>query len=103
MHAIGTTLDIPICKSIEDIQVTTSQDAGLQRPKSYLIQGWPHTKDKVEHSIQNYWLIKHEEVMIDGNAMKDKQKIIPFSFQNQTQEQLHSNHMGTEKIRHQVR
>ena len=52
MHAINTTVVILICISIEDIKATTRQDADMQRLKSYIIQGWQHTKDKVEHGMQ---------------------------------------------------
>ena len=70
MHAISTTVDIPICTSIEDIQPSTRQDADLQRLKSYIIQGGPHTKDEVQHGLQKYQPGKHELVMIDGIVMK---------------------------------
>ena len=72
MHALGMAVGIPICTSIEDIQATTSQDVDLQRLKMYIISGWPHTKDEVEHSIQKYWLIRHELAMINGIALKGK-------------------------------
>ena len=66
VHSIRTEVEILICKSIEDIQVAMRQDSDLKRLNLYLIQGWPHTKDDVEHSMQRYWPIRHDLVMIDG-------------------------------------
>ena len=36
--------------------------------------------------------------MFDGSAMNGKRTVIPFILQNQILEQLHSNHIGNEKI-----
>ena len=38
VHDISKSVNIPICTSIEDIQVTSQQDANIQRLKSYMIQ-----------------------------------------------------------------
>ena len=51
MDAISTAVGIPICASIEELQAATRQGADLQRLKSYIIQGWPYTKDKVKHGV----------------------------------------------------
>ena len=37
VHVISTKVDIPVCASLEDIQVATSQDPDLQRLKSCII------------------------------------------------------------------
>ena len=55
VHAIRTSVDILIYTTIDDIQAATRQDADLQRLKSYIIQGWPHTQDEVQHGMQKYW------------------------------------------------
>ena len=39
VHAISTSVNIPIYTSIEDVQVAIQQDADLQSLKSYIIQG----------------------------------------------------------------
>ena len=46
-----------------------------------------------------YWPIRNELALIDYTAMKGKRIIIPFPLQKQILQQLHSNHMGIEKIR----
>ena len=73
MHAISAAVGIPICTSIETIKAVTSQDTDLQMLKTvHIIQGWPHTKGEVGHSIQKYWPIRHKQVMIDDIPMKGK-------------------------------
>ena len=67
-----TSVDIPTCTSIENIQVVFQKDTDLQRLKYYIIQGWPHNKDEVKQDMQKYWPIKHELAMINGIAMKSK-------------------------------
>ena len=53
VHVISTSVNIPVCTSIEDIQTATHKDADLQKLKSYIIKGWPHKKDKVEQSMKH--------------------------------------------------
>ena len=60
-------------------------------------------KDEVEQSMKHYWSSRHKLPMINGIAMKSKRIIIPFLLQRQIQELLHSNHMGIEKMRLEVR
>ena len=55
MHGISTSINIAVCLSIEDIHAATQEDADLQKVKSYIIQGWSHKKDEVEHGMMHYW------------------------------------------------
>ena len=82
-HVIGTSVDILICTSIEDIQTTTHQYTFLQRLRLYITQGWPHSKDRVQQGTQNYQPIRHELLMIDSFAMKAKRIIIPSALYSQ--------------------
>ena len=38
----STTIDIPICTSIEDVRPATDEDADLQMLNTNIIRGWPH-------------------------------------------------------------
>ena len=55
VHAISIVVDILLCTSTEDIQAATTQDSYLPRLKSYIMQGWPHIKEDMEHRIQKSW------------------------------------------------
>ena len=43
---------ILVCTTIEDIQAATCEDAHLEELKAYIIQGWPHNKEDVEHKVR---------------------------------------------------
>ena len=73
---------MPVCTSVEDIQVAIQEVTHLKKPIPYIIQDWPG-KDKLENSMGHYWSIRSEFEMIDGIAMKGKRKIIPFLLQKQ--------------------
>ena len=40
--------------SIQDIQAATHENAHLQELKAYIIQGWSHKKEEVDHSMRQY-------------------------------------------------
>ena len=46
MHVISTSVNIPICTPIEDIQAAIQQNADFQRLKLHIIQGWTCKKTK---------------------------------------------------------
>ena len=73
IHTIITT----VCTSIEDIKQVMNKNKDLQMLKTYIIREWPHTKDEVEPGTERSGLIRHEQAMIDGSAVKGKCIIIP--------------------------
>ena len=42
IYMISTTVDIPICKLIEDIRAAMNEDTKLQILKCYIIRWWLH-------------------------------------------------------------
>ena len=92
-------MDIPECISIEEIQHVLSQDAHLQQLKTFIIAGWPHTKDELHTDIRPYWPYRDKLVVIDGVILKGRHIIIPDSLKQQVLMQLHTNHMGIEKTK----
>ena len=48
VDAIQTSLNVPECMSIQQIQQATAQDEHLQWLKGYIIAGWPEIKDQVQ-------------------------------------------------------
>ena len=65
VNAIRTSVNIPVCTSIQEIQAPTHEDAYLQELKAYIIQGWSYKKEEVDHSTKQYWPIRHELAVID--------------------------------------
>ena len=70
--AISTSVNMPVCTSMEVIQVAAHEDAHLQKLRSYIIQGWPHKKDQLEQEMRCYWPIGSELAMTDATAIKGK-------------------------------
>ena len=88
-----------VCMPIENIQAATWEDAHMQELKAYIIQDWAHKKEDLAHSMIQYWPIRSELEMFDCIAMKGKRITIPFQLQKEILQQVHSSHMGIEKIR----
>ena len=76
VNAISKMVYMPVCTSLEDIQMAAHEYSHLQKLKSYIIHGWLHKKDELEHSIKYYWLIR------SGIAIKSNRIIIPLIYDN---------------------
>ena len=48
MNPIRTSVNIPVCRSMQDIQAVARKDAHLQELKVYIIHGWPHKQEEVD-------------------------------------------------------
>ena len=77
MDAIQSSVDMPDCISIEEIQWASLQDAHLQQLKTFIIVGWPHIKDELQTDIRPYWPYRDELTVIDGVLLKGRGIIIP--------------------------
>ena len=77
MNTISTSVNIPMCKSMGDIQTATCEDVHLEELKAYIIQHWPHKKEEVAQDIRQYWPLRNKLAMIDDIIMKDQKIIIP--------------------------
>ena len=97
VDAIQTSTNVPECMSLQQIQQRTTQDEHLQWLKGHIIAGWPESKDQTHKDIRAYWSFKDELTVIDGIIMKSRCIIIPERLKAQVLDQLHINHMGTEK------
>ena len=97
VDAIQSATDMPECISMAEIQQASSQDDHLQQLKSFIIAGWPDTKDELHADLRPYWSYRDELVVIDGIILKGRHIVIPNSLRQQVLNQLHTNHMGIEK------
>ena len=75
------------------------QDNHLQLLQSYIIAGWPETRDKLPKELKPYWAYRDELAVIDSIILKGKCIIVPYRLRKQVLEQLHTNHMGIEKTK----
>ena len=72
VDAIQSAKDMPECIAIAEIQQTSAQDNHLQQLKSFIIVGWPDTKDDLHADLRPYWSYIDELVVIDGIIFKGK-------------------------------
>ena len=99
VNAIQAITDLPKCISIPEMQQASSQDDHLQLLQRYIIAGWPDTRDKLSKELKPYWAYRDELAVTDGIIIKGKHIIVPCRLRKQVLEQLHTNHMGTEKYK----
>ena len=83
IDAIQKATDIPECMSISQIQQATTQDNHFQCLKSFIIAGWPSTKDELHSDLRPYWSCRDELAVIDGVVMKGRCILIPTSLKQQ--------------------
>ena len=99
IDTIQKVTTIPECVSISQIQQATAQDNHFQCLKSFIIAGWPSTKDELHGDLRPYWSYRDKLAVIDGVVMEGRYILIPTNLQQQVLDQLHTNHMGIEKTK----
>ena len=82
-----------------ELQQASSQDNHFQKLKNIIITVWPNSKDEIGEELKPYWSYRDELVLIDGTVLKGRCIIIPKSLRLQVLDQLHTNHMGIEKMK----
>ena len=83
------------CTSILQIQQAMMQDGDLQNLKNNIISGWLATQLHLD--IWPYWSCKDDLAVIGGIVIKGRHIIIPKVLKQQALDQIHVNHMGSEK------
>ena len=79
IDAIQSMTDILECMSMSQIQQASAQDEHLQCLKSFIITGWPSTKDELHADLKPYWSYRDELAVIDGIVLKGRCIVIPTS------------------------
>ena len=72
IETIQSVTDISECMSILQIQQASAQDDHLQCLKSFIIAGWPSTKDELHSDLRPYWSYRDDLEVIDGVVMKGR-------------------------------
>ena len=95
---IQTTTDMPECLSMTELQQASSQDNHLQKLKN-IIAVWPDSKDEIITELKLYCSYRDELAVIDVIILKGRCIIIPNSLRQQVLNQLHTNHMGIDRMK----
>ena len=99
VNIIQTATDMPECLSMTELQQASSQDNHLQKVKHFIIAGWPDSKDELSTELKLYWSYRNKLAVIDGIILKGRCIIISNSLRQEVLDQLHTNHMGIEKMK----
>ena len=70
VDAIQSMTDMLECISMAEIQQASTQDDHLQCLNSFIIAGWPYTKDELHADLKPYWSYRDELAVIDGIILK---------------------------------
>ena len=65
--------------------------------------GWPETKQKVPHSIQEYWESRYELVVLDGEIYRGMKIMVPPSMRPAMLAFIHGTHLGIVKYKQRAR
>ena len=96
---IQTATDMLECLSVTELQQASSRDDHVQKLKNIIIAGRAYSKGVINAELKLYWSYRDELVAIDGIILKGRCIIIPNSLRQQVLDQLHTNHMGIEKMK----
>ena len=99
INMVETCRDTPECLMGGAIRQAMKEDNYLNALTAYMINGWQTNGPEVKDEIPMYWPFCDDMVMINGIVIKGRRIVIPIFLRQRAFEQLHINHMGTEKIR----
>ena len=79
---------------LKNIQRLTKADEQLQCLKRTVLEGWPETKQQVEHLIAEYWTFRDEIGVYNGVLYKGDRVIIPTALRKELMKRIHASHQG---------
>ena len=79
---------------LKNIQRLTKADKQLQCLKRTVLEGWPETKQQVEHLIAEYWTFRDEIGVYNGVLYKGDRVIIPTALRKELMKRIHASHQG---------
>ena len=97
INAIESCMDMAECMTAEEIRLAIMVNECFAMLSEYVLHNWLSTNAEVQKKPQPYWAFRDGIAIIDFIAMKSRGIIVPASLQNLALNQLHLNHMGTEK------
>ena len=90
-------------EKLAQLQMSTSQDTGLQTLKDMVLTGWRNQRSQVPIIIQDYWNYREEISVHNGVLFKNHRVIVPKVMQAETLLRVHSSHLGIESCLRKAR
>ena len=72
VNVISLSINTLVYMLIEDIPAAKCEDIHLQELRAYIIQGWPHVRDEVNHDMRQYWPIRNKLAIDQWHYNKGK-------------------------------
>ena len=79
---------------LKNIQRLTVADEQLQCLKMTVLEGWPETKQEVEHLIAEYWTFRDQIGVYNGVLYIGDRVIIPTALRKEMMMRIHASHQG---------
>jgi hypothetical protein len=94
----------PMTKNkVTEFQEATSKDNVLKIVKSFVEQGWPKDKKKIQDNVKHYFKIRNDLALEDGILFLNDKLVVPNELRMQMLKLLHESHLGIEKTRRRAR
>ena len=88
---------------LADLKEAALRDSEYQQLLSYVQDGWPRSRQHVDHRLQQLWKVRDDLSAVDGLVLKGPRIFIPASARQRTLDQLHSAHQGVERMKRRAR
>ena len=90
-------------KQLNEIQIATASDPGLQTVKRLITTGWPDNSTEVPPEARPYFPYRHELSVTDNVIFKSDRCVVPRSAREAIRKELHSAHLGVESTLRRAR
>ena len=72
-------------------------DPSLQILKSYIVNGWPSSKQSCVEPLKGFWIVKAELAVHDEIILRGNQLVVPISMRRKIIDEIHKAHLGISK------
>ena len=102
VHSVISALPISEQKP-QQFKTETANDQTLQLFKSYVLSGWPKTRNQVHPVAQPLYNVRHDLSCLHDLVLKVEKIIVPSSMQKDMKDLLHTGHVGIERCKRRAR
>lgn len=104
VHVHTVLKNLPISdRKMEQVREATNEDKDLHHVKSYLMEGWPDSKEQCHITAATFWTFRDELSIIDGIIMKGEKVFVPAALRPEMLKKIHEGHLGMAKTTSRAR
>lgn len=79
---------------LQRMQEETKADPVLTEVQELIKHGWPESMQELPQTLQPFWCLRDELVMLDGLVMKGNRILVPTAMREDLLQRLHEGHQG---------